>query len=116
MNVPLNELTAVQELTTRIDILQSHRVVQFSHQGLGHLRIAGHHSTDATVQIGNDHAVALARQAGAQILNLGIESPPFVQEYDTRIGAFFLRPELDALDLDSLDRSRSDIEIGRAHV
>src|SRR5688572_12951910 len=102
VNVALDELPCIQELTAGIDVLKGQPFMQFAHQSLGDLRISGYHASDAGVEIRNDDAVAFTGETGAQILDLRIQPPPFVQKYDAGVSAFFLRPKLDALDLHAL--------------
>src|SRR5690348_5721087 len=111
MNVSFDEFPRIHELAARIDVLESQRLIELAHQGLGNLSIACDHTADPAIEVGNDDAVPLTCQAGTQILNLRVQSPPFVQEHDAGIRSLLLRPKLDAIDLNSLDRTSPDVGI-----
>jgi hypothetical protein len=63
------------------------------------------------VQIRHDHRVSLASQPVRQLLDLHVESPGFVQDYQARIGSLCLRPEEQGLDLRRLGHAGEKIGI-----
>lgn len=79
--------------------MQDERFVQLTHERVRNLCVGCHHATQSSVQVGDDDAIAFARQPGAEILDLRCQPPFFMQEDETGVAPAWLGPKLNTFHL-----------------